>query len=136
MSAPRLVIFDPVGRLGEVAQLATRIGARPVVAIDPAALAAHLATPVLVSTGVADRLTGEVASGPRWVLGDVDSAGKVAAAAMACGAIGVVIAPAPAEALSLVCQPAPVPLPEVELARARSLIAASIIDGNGEPTAE
>jgi diguanylate cyclase (GGDEF)-like protein len=136
VSAPRLVIFDPVGRLGEVAQLATRIGARPVVAIDPAALAAHLATPVLVSTGVADRLTGEVASGPRWVLGDVDSAGKVAAAAMACGAIGVVIAPAPAEALSLVCQPAPVPLPEVELARARSLIAASIIDGNGEPTAE
>ncbi|MEZ4399653.1 MAG: protein kinase [Kofleriaceae bacterium] len=136
MAAPRLVILDPAGRLGDLATLATRLGAAPARIDAAAALAGFGSTPVLVPASAAGVLHGVSPTGPRWVLGDGDSAGKIASAAVTCGATGVAMAPLSAEALALVCAAAPVPLPEVELARARSLIAASVLDGNGEPTAD
>ncbi|MBK9033977.1 MAG: protein kinase [Myxococcales bacterium] len=136
MASPRLVIFDPAGRLGEIVTLATRIGTAPVVVADAANLSGFASTAVLVPSSAAAAATSASVTGPRWVLGEGDSAGKVASAAAACAAIGVVMAPLSPEALTLVCAPPPVALPEVELARARSLIAASVLDGKGEPTAD
>ena len=136
VASPRLVIFDPAGRMGDVASLATRIGAAPAVVGAAAHLVGFGATPVLVPGAVADALAAVAPTGARWVLGEGDSAGKVAAAAVKCSAVGVVMAPLSPEALTLICAPPPVALPEVELARARSLIAASVLDGKGEPTAD
>ncbi|MBK7071121.1 MAG: protein kinase [Myxococcales bacterium] len=136
MAAPRLVIFDPAGRLGDVANLATRIGAAPAVVGAAAHLAGFGSAPVLVPSSAADALAAVAPTGARWVLGEGDSAGKVASAAVKCGAVGVAMAPLSPEGLTLICAPPPVALPEVELARARSLIAASVLDGKGEPTAD
>ena len=136
MPGPRLVILDPAGRLGDVAVLASRLGAAPAVITSPSQLVGLASLPVLVPSTAADALAAAPPGAARWVLGEGDSAGKVASAAAACGAADVVMAPLTPEGVALVCAPPPVPLPEVELARARSLIAASVLDGKGEPTAD
>ncbi len=128
------MIFDPAGRLGEIVAMATRIGAAPTLVTSAEQLATLPSTPVLVPSSAAEALAGMTPTAPRWVLGEGDAAGKVASAAAGCAAVGVVMAPVTPEALTLVCAPAPVGLPEVELARARSLVAASVLDGMGEPT--
>ena len=102
------MILDPAGRLGEVATLAARIGAAPAVVSDVAHLRGFASTPVLVPSSAAEALAGVTPTGPRWVLGEGDSAGKVASAAAGCAAVGVVIAPMSPEALTLVCAPPPV----------------------------
>ena len=105
MAAPRLVIFDPAGRLGDVANLATRIGAAPAVVGAAAHLAGFGSAPVLVPSSAADALAAVAPTGARWVLGEGDSAGKVASAAVKCGAVGVAMAPLSPEGLTLICAP-------------------------------
>ena len=68
--------------------------------------------------------------------GDLEGSAKLASAAIACTASGVVLLPTRPEVMQLLVAPAPPHLPEVDLARARSLIAASVLDGQGEPTKE
>ena len=136
MAGPRLVILDPAGRAGDVAALAQRIGAEPVVVTRADEVDRHGGAPVLIPAAVAEGLTDKAIAAPRWVFGDGDASATVAGAAAACNAVGVLLAPVSAEALALVCGPPMPGLPEVDLARARSLIAASVLDGNGEPTAE
>jgi len=130
------VILDPAGRAADLISLATRIGATPVVVRSLDELEAYRDLPVLVPSSAGALLGERAAVGPRWIYGEGESSGKVAGAAVACAASGVLLAPVSAESIALVCA-APLPsLPEVDLARARSLIAASVLDGNGEPTAE
>ena len=135
MSGQRLVILDPAGRTAsEVCAVAQRAGIAPVVTGD--VVDVPRAAVVLVPPTAAEAAARLPSSVPRWIYGDGDSSAKLAAAAIACAAAGVLLLPTRPEVIAMLCGPTPPALPEVDLARARSLIAASVLDGNGEPTAD
>lgn len=137
MAGPRAVIFDPAGRAAtELCAIAARAGIQLPVISDGAALDGHRPTLVLVPTTAVDAVAALGSSAPRWIFGDVDASAKLASGAIACAASGVLMLPARPESIQMLCGTPTPGLPEVDLARARSLIAASVLDGNGEPTAD
>jgi serine/threonine-protein kinase len=121
-------LLEPTGRraaeLGAVAQsagVALELVAEPT---DPALVDADV---VLVAAGVAEAL-GPLPPGapPRWIVGDAKDAGRLAGAAVACGAIGVLLAPVGAGAIAAIAAPEAQAV-DADLARARSLVAGSAI---------
>ena len=129
----RLAIVDPSGRLiVELGPLAGRTG----VALVPAASAAAAALiPNLAGLLIAPLAAPELPpprpdSLPRWIVGDGANPSRVAGAAAQAGAAGVLLTPVSPDALDAIAQPERA-TPEVDLARARGLIATSLVDLTG-----
>jgi len=134
MAAKRLAVFDPSGRLlTELTPLADRAG----VSLQ-SVTADEIATVDCVAILVAPMSAGDLgiapADGPpRWIVGDGTNAARVAGAAAQAGASGVLLTPISAEAIEAVAHTEPVS-PDFDLARARGLIATSLVDLTGSAT--
>jgi serine/threonine protein kinase len=130
MADQELAVVDPSGRL--IAEL------------QPLAAAAHVSLHAIRSddaTGgyaailVAPPLAGDLgpapAGGPpRWIVGDAANAARLADAASQAGAAGVLFTPVSARALEAIAHVEPARA-EMDLARARGLIATSLVDVTG-----
>jgi diguanylate cyclase (GGDEF)-like protein len=131
VASKRLAVFDPSGRLfAELTPLAeaTRVTLVSVSSKDdiPSNVAA-----VLVAALVAADMGPAPADGPpRWIVGDGANAARVAGAAAQAGASGVLLSPVSEKALDAVAHTDP-QSPDVDLARARGLIATSLVDLTG-----
>jgi len=131
----RLVIYDPAGRHSDnLSESATAAGLSPKAftgALPPGALAG--ADLVLASVGASSSLPAiSPDAAPRWVYGDTSDAGKLAGAAVACGASGALLMPVMPPTLAALFAPDPA-TPEAEHARVRSLLAVSFLD-DADPT--
>jgi diguanylate cyclase (GGDEF)-like protein len=130
----RLAVFDPSGRL--IADLATaaeqaRLKLFAITAKDPAP---RDCAAILIAPAVASELgPAPVDGAPRWVVGEGANAARVAGAAAQAGATGVLLAPISALALEAIVHSDP-SSGEFELARARGLIATSLVDLTGAAT--
>ncbi|HEY1551919.1 MAG TPA: protein kinase [Kofleriaceae bacterium] len=130
MPAKRLGVHDPSGRLLEDLATAADQADVELIAVDAAKLPADLLG-VLVPPAIAPDLSPPPAgSPPRWIVGDAGNAARVAGAAASAGAAGVLLAPLSAEALSAISHAEPTS-PDFDLARARGLIATSLVDLTG-----
>ncbi|MBA3542402.1 MAG: hypothetical protein H0T79_22490, partial [Deltaproteobacteria bacterium] len=130
MAPKRLAIFDPSGRLThEIEPLAQVVGVT-LQAITAKDIAMNVAA-VLVAPSVATELGPSPDGGPpRWVVGDGANPARVAGAAAAAGASGVLLTPLSVEAIDAVAHSDPIS-PDIDLARSRGLIATSLIDLTG-----
>jgi diguanylate cyclase (GGDEF)-like protein len=131
----RLAVFDPSGRL--LAELAPVAEAAD---IELEGLSAAMTPPdasyaaVLVAPLVAAELPPQAPdSPPRWIVGDSGSAARLAGAAAQATAAGVLLTPVSVEALVAITRPDSSSA-EVDLARARGLIATSLVDLTGSAT--
>ncbi|MGN6105939.1 MAG: protein kinase domain-containing protein [Kofleriaceae bacterium] len=130
MPAKRLAVFDPSGRV--IAELAPHAAAARVTLVP--------ATPGEPPTGCAALLVAPLVAGdlgpaplegpPRWIVGDGSNAARVAGAAAGAGACGVLLTPVSAAAHEAIAHGDPTP-PDFDLARARGLIATSLVDLTG-----
>ncbi len=134
MAAKRLAVFDPSGRLlADLAPLAERAGVE-LRQISAKELATVNCAAILVAPMVATDLGIAPADGPpRWIVGDGSNAARVAGAAAQAGASGVMLTPLSVEAIAALAHSDPVS-PDFDLARARGLIATSLIDLTGSAT--
>jgi serine/threonine protein kinase len=130
MADHQLAIVDPSGRLiAELQPLAAAANVSLQV-IAPGEPARHYAA-ILVAPAVAEALGPAPAAGPpRWIVGEAASAAQLADAAAHAGAAGVLLLPVSVEAIVAIVYVEPMPA-ELDLARARSLIATSLIDVTG-----
>ena len=135
MAAKRLAVFDPSGRLiAELTPLAERanVSLHPIKAGDPDAATGCAA--ILVAPLVAGELGPAPDDGPpRWIVGDGSNAARVAGAAAQASASGVLLTPTSVEAIDAVAHTDPTS-PDFDLARARGLIATSLVDLTGSAT--
>jgi len=131
----RLGIFDPSRRLirdlSAAADLAdvelVEVGAD----VSNADIDGLLVPPAMASDlGVPPPLQGDAKAVARWIVGDATNAGRVAGAAASAGAAGVLLTPVSAAALSSIARSEPTST-ELDLARARGLIATSLVDLTG-----
>lgn len=134
MSSKRLAVFDPSGRL--LAELASDLRSSQVTLAAIAAddlLDGYAA--VLIAPPVAMDLPPVGDGPPRWIVGDGGNAARLSRAAAQAGAVGVLLTPVASEALETIAQPGTNATSiEVDLARARGLIATSLIDLTGSAT--
>ncbi|HTR50159.1 MAG TPA: diguanylate cyclase [Kofleriaceae bacterium] len=126
----RLGVFDPTGRLIEDLAAAAQGSHAELEAFDPANGVNGIAG-LLLTPAVAAEL-GPPADGapPRWIVGDAANAARIAGAAASAGAAGVLLAPVVGSCLDAVAHGDPTSV-EFELARARGLIATSLVDLTG-----
>ena len=137
MAGDRLVILDPAGRSAEeLCEAAARAGIVPVVVRDPDDADLSNTGAYLLPVSAADLAHALPSTVPRWLVGDGASSGKLASAAIGAVAAGVILTPVSPATFGAILGAAALHHPEVELARARSLIAASVLDATGEPTTE
>ena len=132
----RLALVDPAGRL--IAELASAAREANVVLVPaaPAEVPPDCAA-LLVAPLAAPELGPAPADGPapaggppRWIVGDGANPARIAGAAAQAGAEGVLLTPVAPEALDAIAQRERA-APEIDLARARSLIATSLVDLTG-----
>ncbi|MBP9085073.1 MAG: diguanylate cyclase, partial [Kofleriaceae bacterium] len=125
----RVALFDPARRLmGDLRVSAERAGVELVECKTTAELVAAAPSCELIllpQAAAADFDTSIVT--PRWVLGEAKDAARVAGAAATVGALGVCLCPVGPETL-LAALAAEAVSTEVDLARARSLVATSLVD--------
>jgi diguanylate cyclase (GGDEF)-like protein len=125
-----LAVIDPSGRLiGELSAPAAmaQVGLRAAGVRDPVADC----TAVLVAPALAGDLLPSAPNGPRrWIVGDGANAARLAGAASLAGAAGVLLTPVSREAIDAIAHVEPTPA-EFDLARARGLIATSLVDLTG-----
>ncbi|MEO6771462.1 MAG: diguanylate cyclase [Kofleriaceae bacterium] len=128
MAVKRLGIFDPSRRLIE--DLSDAADQADVELIEVGAEASQLDLDgVLVPPAMAGDLgpVPEHTNVSRWVVGDAANAARVAGAAATAGAAGVLLTPVSPAALASIVRSEPTS-PELDLARARRLIATSLVD--------
>ncbi|HEX4449291.1 MAG TPA: diguanylate cyclase [Kofleriaceae bacterium] len=130
MPAKRLGVHDPSGRLLEDLVAAADQADVELVAVDADALPDDLLGVLVPPALAADLSPPRAGSPPRWIVGDPGNAARVAGAAASAGAAGVLLAPLSAEALSAISHAEPTS-PDFDLARARGLIATSLVDLTG-----
>jgi hypothetical protein len=125
-----LAVVDPSGRL--IAELQpliaeARISLR---AVRPGESTDRCAA-VLVGPLIAADLPPATAGGPpRWIVGDGGNPARLAGAASQAGAVGVLLTPVSLDALEAIAHVEPT-IAEFDLARARGLIATSLVDLTG-----
>jgi serine/threonine-protein kinase len=125
-----LAVFDPSGRL--LAELTPLADAARISLISctkdtiPNNVIAVLVAPLVA----ADMGPAPADGPPRWIVGDGANAARVAGAAAQAGASGVLLSPVSEKALDAVAHSEPQSA-DVDLARARGLIATSLIDLTG-----
>ena len=134
MAAKRLGVFDPSGRLVEdLAEVAERANAtlEPIGAADAPTdgFAALLVAPAVAS----DLGPPPQRAAPRWIVGDGTNAARVAGAAASASATGVLLTPVSGDALLAITHAEPTSH-DFDLARARGLIATSLVDLTGAAT--
>ena len=131
----RIALFDPSHRLAaEVAAAAARADVEVTVVMkadDPALLINHAA---LIAPAVAAELAPASAdTAPRWIVGDIAAAPRLAGAAATAGAQGVIISPVSPEALRAAVGRDDERIDD-DVRRARKLVAASVIEASAQPT--
>lgn len=130
----RVVVFDPAGRLNvDLAAALDRAHVAADFVADSGVLAAACDSNtllILAPAGAADLPKDLPAT--RWIIADGKDPARVAGAAAECQAQGVMLAPVVPEVLAAVCS-VDVVSPEIDLARARSLVATSLIDFTNAP---
>jgi len=127
--AKRLGVLDPSGRLIE--DLATAAEQADVELVSFSGEPPDDLVGVLVPPAIApDLAPPAVGAAPRWIIGDAGNAARVAGAAASAGAAGVLLAPLSAEVLSAITHAEPTSA-DFDLARARGLIATSLVDLTG-----
>jgi serine/threonine-protein kinase len=128
-----LGVFDPSGRLAEdLAEVADRARIELMHVDTPETRTNSLAA-LLVAPAVASELGPPLdGAAPRWVVGDgtSTSAARVAGAAASATATGVLLTPVSPDALHAISLGETVSA-DLDLARARGLIATSLVDLNG-----
>lgn len=131
-----LGVFDPSGRLAEdLAEVADRARIELMHVDTPETRTNSLAA-LLVAPAVASELGPPLdGAAPRWVVGDgtSTSAARVAGAAASAAATGVLLTPVSPDALHAISLGETVS-PDLDLARARGLIATSLVDLTGAAT--
>jgi diguanylate cyclase (GGDEF)-like protein len=129
VSVRRIAVFDPSSRLLAEATRVAEKGRMEVVALSsPSDPLLSLAHAVLVAAPVAAELPPPgVIAPPRWVVGDAQNATRLAGAAVAAAAVGVLLSPLGPESLFTVLEGDRVSL-DGDLARARALIATPLVD--------
>ncbi len=130
MASKRVVVFDPSGRL--ITELRSLLDPADF-ALVPASLPDEIddANLVVFPPLVAGDLGPSPASGPpRWVVGDGSNAARIAGAAAQAGAVGVLLTPLSERAFEAITTSDPQSA-DVDLARARGLIATSLVDLTG-----
>ena len=132
MAPKRLAVFDPSGRLiADLMPIAER--ARVVlVAATANGVADGCAGTLVAPLAAGDLAPAAPDASARWVVGDGANAARVAGAAAQAGACGVLLTPVSEAALESVAQTDPTS-PGFDLARARGLIATSLVDLTGAP---
>ncbi|CAN5433045.1 hypothetical protein BH11MYX1_BH11MYX1_45530 [soil metagenome] len=135
MAAKRLGIFDPSRRLIRDLSAAADLAGVELVEVGAdlsnADLDGLLVPPAMASDlGAPVAMAGDAKAVARWIVGDAANAGRVAGAAASAGAAGVLLTPVSAAALSSIARSEPTS-PELDLARARGLIATSLVDLTG-----
>ncbi|MEZ4369076.1 MAG: diguanylate cyclase [Kofleriaceae bacterium] len=133
--AERVALFDPAQRLAtDLAAAARRVGAELLELAGPNDPAIATARVVLVAPASAAELgAASAATPPRWIVGDLGAAARMAGAAATSGAAGVMIQPVGPDALRAVLADDP-STPDIELARARSLVATSVVEAATQST--
>ncbi len=132
VAVKRLAVFDPSRRLSsELAAVAEEAGVELVgLTAERVSELTHVAA-VLVAPSVAGDLGPAPLDGPpRWIVGDGSNAARVAGAAAGAGASGVLLTPVSVEAITAVAHVEATSV-EIDLARARALIATSLVDLTG-----
>ena len=127
MADNQLAIVDPSGQL--IAELRSRAAEARISlhAIAPDAPGAPYAAILVVPPSGGDLAPTD--GPPRWIVGDAANSARLAGAAAQAEAAGVVFLPVSAEALAaIVDASATRPPPELELARARGLVATSLVE--------
>ena len=128
-----LGVFDPSGRLAEdLAEVADRARIELMHVDTPETRTNSLAA-LLVAPAVASELGPPLdGAAPRWVVGDgtSTSAARVAGAAASATATGVLLTPVSPDALHAISL-GETSSPDLDLARARGLIATSLVDLTG-----
>jgi diguanylate cyclase (GGDEF)-like protein len=131
VAALELGVFDPSGRLVEdLAEAAEHANTALEPLASPDAPTNGFAA-LLVAPAVASDL-GPPPNGaaPRWIVGDGANAARVAGAAASASATGVLLTPVSGDALLAIAQNE-TPAHDFDLARARGLIATSLVDLTG-----
>jgi diguanylate cyclase (GGDEF)-like protein len=131
VAAKRLGVFDPSGRLVEdLAGAAERANAAlvpiTVTQADSADLDAVLVAPAVAS----DLAPPSPRAALRWIIGDGANAARVAGAAASASATGVLLTPVSGDAIASITHGEPTSV-DFDLARARGLIATSLVDLTG-----
>ena len=131
MAAKRLGVFDPSGRLiDDLAEVADRAHAELNHVDSPETRTNSLAA-LLVAPAVASDLgVPPDGAAPRWIVGDAANAARIAGAAASASATGVLLTPVSPDALIAIAH-SEATAPELDLARARGLIATSLVDLTG-----
>ncbi|HVK88477.1 MAG TPA: protein kinase [Kofleriaceae bacterium] len=130
----RLAVFDPSGRLLADLSPVAAAAAIELFAITADAPPDASTAAVLVAPLVAPDLGPAPADGPaRWIVGDSSNAARLAGAAATATATGVLLTPVSVEALRAITEPT-AEATELDLARARGLIATSLVDLTGSAT--
>lgn len=131
MAGKRLGVFDPSGRLIEdLADAAERAHLELVLVEAADSLDGFSA--LLVNPAAASDLGPAPERGVgRWIIGEHQHAARVAGAAASAGAAGVLLTPVSHEALLAVTHSEPTS-PDFDLARARGLVATSLVDLTGQ----
>ena len=134
MAAKRLAVFDPSGRLlADLAPLADRAGVA-LQGVTAGEVRSVSCTAVLIAPmGAVDLGIASADGPPRWIVGDGTNAARLAGAAAQAGASGVMLTPLSVEGIAAVAHSEPVS-PDFDLARARGLIATSLVDLTGSAT--
>jgi serine/threonine-protein kinase len=131
VAAKQLGVFDPSGRLVEdLADAADRANAslEPIESPD---VPTHGFAALLVAPAVAADLPPPTdRAAPRWIVGDGANAARVAGAAASANATGVLLTPVSGDALLQIATADP-STHDFDLARARGLIATSLVDLTG-----
>ncbi len=130
VAAKRLGIFDPSRRLIEDLADAADQADVELISVrgdDDPDLDGLLVPPAMAADLGPRPEHGGVA---RWIVGDASNAARVAGAAASAGAAGVLLIPVSPAALSSIARSDPTS-PELDLARARGLIATSLVDLTG-----
>jgi diguanylate cyclase (GGDEF)-like protein len=124
-------VFDPSSRLLADALRAADQGRVEIVSAltptDP--LMAHVHAVLVAAPVAADLVAPGMSSAPRWVVGDPSNATRLAGAAVAAAAAGVLLTPLGPESLYTVLEGDRLHL-ESDLARARALIATPLVEAS------
>ncbi|HEY0483406.1 MAG TPA: diguanylate cyclase [Kofleriaceae bacterium] len=130
MADKQLAVVDPSGRLIGELQAAAAIARVALRAVAPGAAVTDCAA-VLIAPAIAGDLPPAPPSGPpRWIVGDGGNPARLAGAASQTGAAGAILTPVAPAALAAIVHVEPT-LAEFDLARARGLIATSLVDLTG-----
>ncbi|HMG23007.1 MAG TPA: diguanylate cyclase [Kofleriaceae bacterium] len=130
MADKELAVIDPSGRLIGELQAIAKLAHIALRAVPPGA-----AVPDCSAVLIAPAVAGDLAppgpgAPPRWIVGDGANAARLAGAASQAGAAGAILMPVALEALAAIVHVEPTPA-EFDLARARGLIATSLVDLTG-----